>query len=100
MASGSHSTRTTSRYTFQEAQTRAVLISASRNGHLEVLRVLLEFGADKGLAHSIGGTALMLASEHGHLEVLRVPLESRAGKDLTRNDAWTSFMLAFDEGPY
>ena len=49
---------------------------------LEVVRLLLEAGADKDAATTTyGATALMSAAEEGHLEVVRLLLE--ADKDGT-----------------
>ena len=61
------------------------LMLASTNGHLEVVRLLLQSGAYKDLAMTHAETALMLASTNGHLEVVRLLLESGAVKDLPRN---------------
>ena len=57
------------------------LMVASRNGHLEVARLLCEAGADKDKARQDGATALILASRNGHLEVARLLCEAGADKD-------------------
>jgi ankyrin repeat protein len=65
---------------FQES----VLIAASRNGHLEVVRLLLEGGADprreRGKGHT-PLTALRWAASTGHLEMLRLLLGHGAAVD-------------------
>ena len=43
---------------------------AAQNGHLEVVRLLLEAGADKDAPDANGWTALHIAAENGHLEVV------------------------------
>ena len=58
------------------------VLGASQNGHLEIVRLLLESGADKDLTKNDGATALTIASQNGHLEVVRLLLES--GADGTR----------------
>ena len=57
------------------------LTLASGGGHLEVVRLLCEAGADKDKANQIGFTALMSASAFGHLEVARLLCEAGADKD-------------------
>ena len=82
---------------------------ASQHGHLEVVRLLLESGADKDLAnndgrtariiasqngHHDGSTALMMASQNGHLEVVRLLIKFGADMNLATNDGQTAGMLA------
>jgi len=50
---------------------------ASRNGHSEVARVLLEHGADKETRDNGYESPLIWASQRGHLEVVQVLLEHR-----------------------
>ena len=44
---------------------------AARNGHLDVVRHLVEVGADKDLALNNGATPLFVAARNGHLDVVR-----------------------------
>ena len=62
---------------FRETPLRA----ASRSGHVEVVRVLLDAGADIQARNSTGGTALHSASLAGHLEVVRELV--RKGADIS-----------------
>ena len=55
--------------------------SAASDGYLEVVRLLLEAGADKNAARSDGVTALWAAGRHGHLEVVRLLLEADSDKN-------------------
>ena len=57
------------------------VIIASKSGHLDVARLLVQAGADKDCADLSGRTALMFASENGHWEVARFLVE--AGADNT-----------------
>ncbi|KAJ1382996.1 ankyrin repeat-containing domain protein, partial [Ochromonadaceae sp. CCMP2298] len=50
-------------------------------GHLDVLRLLLEKGADTDAKDVDGMTALHWASQQGHPEVLRLLLEKGANTD-------------------
>jgi ankyrin repeat protein len=56
------------------------LYLASHNGHLEVVKILLDAGADKDkeAATSEGCTPLQIASERGHFEVTKVLLDAGA----------------------
>ena len=46
--------------------------------HVEVMRLLLETGADKNLADRCDRTALMFAAVNGHVEVMRLLREDEA----------------------
>ena len=74
------------------------MFSAAEQGHLEVVRLLLEAGADKNAAKQYGTTALMLAAHNGHLEVVRVLLEAGADKNAARQDEATALMIAAQDG--
>ncbi|CAE7253962.1 ANKRD17, partial [Symbiodinium sp. CCMP2456] len=55
---------------------QTALYLASTEGHLEIVRLLLEANADHGiLSGSHERTALYQASWHGHLEVARALLD-------------------------
>ena len=56
----------------------APLHQASLNGHVEVLRVLLDAGADKEATNAWGSRPLHMAAGEGHLEALRLLLKARA----------------------
>ena len=70
------------------------LMLASDNGHLEVVRLLCEAGADKDKAMHDGGTALIGASYNGHLDVARLLCEAGADKDKADQDGATALILA------
>ena len=53
---------------------------ASETGHIDVVRLLLENGADVDSHHNGGWTALMPASQNGHLEVVHLLLQNRAAE--------------------
>ena len=72
------------------------LFVAAQQGHLEVVRFLVESGADKdqGTTHD-GTTPLFIAAQHGHLEVVRFLVESGGDKDQgTTEDGATPFCIA------
>ncbi len=51
------------------------LVFASQNGHGDVVKLLVERGANVNLATASGWTALMLASKHGHYGIVKLLLE-------------------------
>ena len=55
------------------------LIQAARNGRADVVRLLLDNGADVNGGTFIIGTALIVAADEGHTEVVRILLERGAG---------------------
>src|SRR5215208_5611209 len=54
---------------------------AARNGDAEVVRLLIEHGADINAANPRGHTVLYCAGGHGHLDTLRVLLDAGADCD-------------------
>jgi ankyrin repeat protein len=60
---------------------------ASQQGHVDVVRVLVEHGADINKAANDGGaTPLYIASYDGHVDVVRVLLEQGADINKTWNN--------------
>ncbi|PMD61428.1 ankyrin, partial [Hyaloscypha bicolor E] len=51
------------------------LYCASWNGHIEIVRLLLDRGADITAADSDRETPLYCASRNGHIEVVRLLLD-------------------------
>ena len=54
------------------------MYTASEKGHVDVVRMLLEQGADINKARDIGATPLYIASQKGHVDVVRMLLEQGA----------------------
>ena len=71
---------------------------AAENGQLEVVRLLLEAGADKDLAAEDGNTALQEASWRGHLAVVRELLAAGADKNVVWQDSLTALHWASASG--
>ena len=57
------------------------LYIAAENGHLDVVRHLVEVGADKDQASNQRATPLFIAALNGHLDVVRHLVEVGADKD-------------------
>ena len=58
------------------------LISASRKGHEDIVRILLEHGADTNAQGKQGQSALLVASLRGHERIVRILLENGADIDI------------------
>lgn len=54
---------------------QTALMLAVSHGRLEMVRALLECGADVNVQDDEGSTALMCASEHGRAEIVKLLLE-------------------------
>jgi ankyrin repeat protein len=57
----------------------------SSDGHLKLLRLLLDFGAEVDVLNGDGATPLHLAAQDGHLEVVEALLNAGAEKDCRMN---------------
>jgi ankyrin repeat protein len=76
------------------------LTKACQEGHLEVLHVLLDKGADVSAKKNNGDTALMMASRKRHLEVLHVLLDKGADVNAKKNNGDTALMMASRKGHF
>ena len=79
---------------------KTALMHACMKGHVEIVRILAQAGANCDLKsiNLVSETALMLASCAGHVEAARVLLEHGAQRDLKDNRGNTALMCACDEG--
>jgi len=71
---------------------------ASRQGHSEVARVLLEHGADTETGNSTGCSPLEVASAGGHVEVVQVLLEHGADVEARDEYKYTALHMASTHG--
>ena len=67
---------------------------AAMNGHSDVVRLLLEAGADKDAAMQHGTTALHPAAANGHSDVARLLLEAGADNDAAMQHGTTALHKA------
>ena len=74
------------------------LSAAAGRGHLDILRYLVEQGADMEKTDRFGYSPLMDASSGGHLEVARYLLEQGANRDKANNGGYTSLHWAARNG--
>jgi hypothetical protein len=82
----------------QDDGVTALLMSASENGKLEVVRALLAASANINARRSDGSTALMLASQNGRQEIVRALLAAKADVNAKRGDGSTALILASQNG--
>jgi ankyrin repeat protein len=71
---------------------------ASDRGHGEVVRILLERGADPTMQDKDGWTAFHFASSRGHVEVVQILLEQGADLTAQAKDGGTAFHFASSSG--
>jgi ankyrin repeat protein len=74
------------------------LFSAATIGHVDVVRLLLKYGADIHLQSKDGETPLTVASKNGHWEVVRLLLNRGADINLQNKDGETVLSVAAKNG--
>ena len=70
------------------------LFAACVNGHLEVVRLLLDAGAEASLPLISGSSALHASAAKGHMQILRLLLSSRADANTAKDDGTTPLSAA------
>jgi ankyrin repeat protein len=76
------------------------LIVAAKWGYLEIVKLLLDNGADVNAWawDTMEQTALMEASDQGHLELVKFLLQKGASVHFKNKNGWTALKLAGKEG--
>jgi len=79
------------------------LMYASRHGYTDIVKSLIEGGANLNLTEEDNWTALMLASRNGHADIVNALIEAGANLNLTTaeysfSDGWTALMMASRNG--
>ncbi|KAK8788592.1 hypothetical protein V5799_021639 [Amblyomma americanum] len=81
----------------QNGQT-ALMLAAS-HGRLEMIKLLLDAGAEPNVQDNDGSTALMCAAEHGYIEIVRALLAHPDTEvSLADNDGSTALTIAMEAG--
>lgn len=81
----------------QHGQTALML--AVSHGRLDMVRMLLEAGADINIQDEDGSTALMCAAEHGHIEIVKHFLcQPDCDSTITDVDSSTALKIAMEAG--
>jgi ankyrin repeat protein len=74
------------------------LLRASREGHVGVVRLLLDKGAAVNEEDDDGYTALFFASSFGHTAVVRLLVAGGADPTIANYDGWTPLIAACEGG--
>jgi ankyrin repeat protein/serine/threonine protein kinase len=82
----------------QNEDSSTALCLASKEGHTDVVSLLLQHGADHHICDKRGLTPFMIASCHGHKGVVRMLIEAKANVNQQTKDGWTALHLACNEG--
>ena len=70
------------------------LMYATHRGDIDIVRLLLERGADPNKQTKDGWTPLMYATEKGNIDIVRLLLENGADPTKRTKDGWTAKELA------
>lgn len=76
----------------------APLHSATAAGHLRIVKLLLESGADPNVREQAGYTALHAAAQNGDMDLIRALLFAGADLTLKSDDGKTAMDIAMDAG--
>ena len=74
------------------------LYAAAENGHVAIVKYLVEQGANKDKADRHGQSPLFVAAERGHLAVVQYLVEHGAEKDKADVDGVTPLQIALSAG--
>ena len=76
-------------------ENKTPLLSAAFQGHVEMVRILIDAGADVNAAETRYGYAPLLdAASHGHVDVIRLLLDAGADREARVKDGRTAVQLA------
>ena len=71
-----------------------VFMAASKNGHDEIIALLLDHGVDVNILDDNEQCALMIASQHGHVQIVQRLLHHGAQPNLKDSNGLSSLMMA------
>ena len=80
------------------ARGQTPMFHAAQNGHLDVVRFLVEAGAAKDQADNSGATPLFTAVQNGHLDIVRFLVQVGAAKDQADNAGAKPLFTAAQNG--
>ena len=85
-------------FSYQDHRKDSALMWATRKGHSEVVKILLQNGADVNAKNLYGTTALMWSARKGYPEVAEILLQSGAEVNDTNNYGSTALLWAAKYG--
>ena len=74
------------------------LMAAAAKGYIEIMKLLISFGADVNFRNNNGETALIWAAHNGHSEAVNILIENDANLDLQDEDGETALIVASKTG--
>ncbi|EDU43191.1 ankyrin repeat domain containing protein [Pyrenophora tritici-repentis Pt-1C-BFP] len=86
------------RHTERDGDYRNALQAASERGHTEIVKLLLDKGADVNAQGGLHGNALQAASERGHAEVVKLLLDNGADVNAQGGDYGNALQAASERG--
>jgi ankyrin repeat protein len=75
---------------------RTALMWAARNGHADIVRLLVNSGSNVNAKDKVGLTPLMLAVINGHVEVVRILLGAKANVQAKERNGSTALIFAVE----
>lgn len=82
----------------QQRENWSILHKAVFIGDLEVVKILIDYGADLSVANLAGDTPLCLALDRGHVEVGKVLIEKGTAVSAAPTIGWTPLHMASNKG--
>jgi serine/threonine-protein phosphatase 6 regulatory ankyrin repeat subunit B len=74
------------------------LFIATKNGHLEMVKCLIDEKSDVNLAMKNGATSILTASANGHIDVIEILIENKAEVNYHDKDSSTRLYVVSQEG--
>jgi ankyrin repeat protein len=72
--------------------------AAALQGHMAVVKALVEHGADVNIVFNYGSTPLLNAAQEGHIHVVKVLIEHGVDVNIASNDSKTPVSVAAQNG--
>ena len=74
------------------------MYKAAQKGHLEIMRLLIEHGADPNKAKANGATPMHMAVQQGHLDIVKLLIEHDADPNKAQPNGATPVFMAAQAG--
>ena len=82
------------KYEDNQGELDTKLIEASKKGHNDIVKMLLDSGANVNAKSDVGWTPLMWASANGHINIVSMLISDGADINAKTNDGRTSLLMA------
>ncbi|XP_019857054.1 PREDICTED: ankyrin repeat family A protein 2-like [Amphimedon queenslandica] len=73
---------------------------ACKNGHTQIVELMLKNQIDPNVQKNNGWNALMSACKNGHTQIVELLLKEQIDPNIQKNDGWNALMLASAKGHY